>query len=116
MTKKQPPITREQIGQLLAPDDAGLLTSLMQMADRSSLAVATLELIARRDERIEQLEMALNEATRALSGDQAFPKLPDADPMARFKDDVHPAITNARIAVHNAEIMGCLKRKDGESV
>jgi len=36
--------------------------------------------------------------------------------MARFKDDAHPPITNARIAVHNAKIMGRPKRKDGESV
>jgi hypothetical protein len=28
----------------------------------------------------------------------------------RFEGDVHPAMTNARIAVHNARIMGMVKK------
>ncbi|RWP68185.1 hypothetical protein [Mesorhizobium sp.] len=30
----------------------------------------------------------------------------------RFEGDVHPAITGARIAAHNARIMGMIKKKD----
>jgi hypothetical protein len=109
MTRKPPPVTWELI------DDAGLIASLMRMADESDQAVAVLDVIARRDDRIERLGLALREAERALSGEHATISnrigrlLPEFDdPMARFRDDVHPAVTNARIAVHNAKIMGQL--------
>jgi hypothetical protein len=110
MTRKHPPVTWELI------DDAGLIASLMRMAEESDQAVAVLDLIARRDDRIERLGLALREAARAaLSRDHATVSkrigrlLPEFDdPMARIRDDVHPAVTNARIAVHNAKLMGQL--------
>ena len=73
------------------------------------------DLIARRDDRIERLGLALREAARAFSHDHASMSkrigrlLPEFDDqMARFRDDTHPAVTNVRIAVHKATIMGQL--------
>jgi hypothetical protein len=100
MTRKHPPITWELI------DDAGLIASLMRMAEESDQAVAVLDLIARRDDRIERLGLALREANASISK-RIGRLLPEFDdPMARVRDDVHPADTNARIAAHNAKIMG----------
>ena len=80
------------------PDDE-LLFHLRQMSVISALAEQSVDLIERQMVRIAELERELAYVTR---------KAEPLDPMARFRDDVHPAVTNARIAVHNAKIMGQL--------
>jgi hypothetical protein len=92
---------------------AGLVASLIRTAQGGDQAAAVRSLIARRGDHIERLGLALREGS---TGERIARLLPEFDdPMARFRDDVHPAITNARIAVHNAKIMG-LFRSEGTSV
>ena len=101
MNKKLWPATGEQI------DDVRLKSALLRLADESELAATVLDLISRREDQIERLELMLARIASGrpveLSSGLACLR---RDPMARFKDDVRPAVTNARIAVHNAKIMG----------
>lgn len=94
-------------------DDRTLITELMRMAEEGSFAAALIDLIARRNDRIELLEVELRRGIRrfrdAETSDSGFAcsRPPVSDPMLMFSEDVHPAITNARIGVHNAKIMAC---------
>lgn len=82
----------------LAGSDEDLLLGLQQMAERSPMAVAALDMIDRLRARAQRAEAKL--VRHGL-----------IEPGALFMDDVHPAITNARIAVHNERIMGMDKKK-----
>jgi hypothetical protein len=72
-------------------------SSIFARSAISALAEQSVDLIERQMVRIAELEREVAYVDR---------KADPLNPMARFRNDAHPAVTSARIAVHNAKIMG----------